>query len=120
MNKYICECCGGQINRSTMKCEYCGTAYKEEFDNVIRIETFRNPIREYKASIILPNEMVNQLGEKETANFATVSLVGKLAEALKENMILNVENDVLMCGQKVTGYVKIVHPVQISDMERLR
>ena len=120
MNKYICECCGGQINRATMKCEYCGTAYREDFDTVIRVETFSNPVREYTASIILPNEMVGMLGEKETAEMVTERLVGKLAEAIKENMVIRTEYNPMEYAQQIRGYVKMVHPVQVSDIERLR
>ena len=26
----ICTCCGAKINRATMRCEYCGTEYRED------------------------------------------------------------------------------------------
>lgn len=120
MNKYICECCGGQINRATMKCEYCGTAYREDSDAVIRVETFSNPVRKYTASIVIPNEIVFGLGEKETAHMVTERLVGKLADAIKENMVMYVEQDPVNYAHRIRGYVKIVHPVQVSDMERMR
>lgn len=43
-NTYKCDCCGAPINPATMKCEYCGTQYQHRGGNIVRIETFRNPV----------------------------------------------------------------------------
>ena len=67
MDKYICSCCGGKINRITMTCEYCGTQYEEKHDNLIRIETFRNPVETLGCDIPIPTELFMELGAKKAS-----------------------------------------------------
>ncbi len=118
MKKYICDCCGGQINRATMKCEYCGTAYREEYDNVIRLETYHNPVREYTAKVIVPEEMVDSIGPEKSSEYIIDRLAMELSKAIRENMVIVSRADPFRNTQEVAGYIKMIHPVQVSEMER--
>lgn len=110
MKKLICECCGAPINPKTYKCEYCGTQYKLETDEVIRVETFHNPIKVYKSKIEIPYEGIEAMGKEHTSKYAIHHLSRNLADAIAENMELHCSNDPFSRVQKITARVRIVEP----------
>lgn len=113
MRKLICECCGAPINPRTYKCEYCGTAYEREVNgNVVRIETFQNPVREYKAGVEVPAEAVSVMNEHGAANYAIEQLSRNLAEAIAECMQLHTHYDPRSMNHIVTARIKIIEPAE--------
>lgn len=109
MKKLICECCRTPIDRLSMKCEYCGTMYREENDNVIRIETFHNPIKVYKSSIMINNENMELLNNG-LSDYLISNLSRKLADATKENLTLCVDNYPDTNSQVITAKIRVVAP----------
>lgn len=114
MDKYKCTCCGGNINRATMMCEYCGTLYKEEM-GVLRIETYTNPVRTLAAKCIIPRREIYFFGEGESANMAMRSIRDQIAEALTEVMSYDVEFDTTGGVYIVRGQVKAVTPADHGE-----
>lgn len=111
MKALICECCGGQINPRTYKCEYCGTAYKRDADdNIIRIETFHNPVKEYTSSMEIPPEVSLCLG-KDVGRYAVEQLANHLTEAIAECMELVYTYDPMRMSHRITARVRMVEPV---------
>lgn len=112
MDKNICECCGGKINRATMTCEYCGTQYKEDLvnDAVIRIETFHNPVETLRASVIVPDEQMRLMGANDASEWVVRQLAHKFSEHIAKYMVL--ENRFEPCERQhfVTATVKMVIP----------
>lgn len=111
MKRLICTCCGAPINRIKKKCEYCGTEYIIEDDRpVLNIETFTNPVKEYKACVIVPNEVLFRGGE-EYMKAAIHQLAAEMMPAVVEGMQIRTEaNDPMRCEQKITGRIRIVIP----------
>ena len=112
MDKYICECCGGKINRATMMCEYCGTQYKEDLvnDAVIRIETFHNPVDTLKASVIVPDEQIRLLGADDASEWVVRQLAHKFSEHISKYMVLENRFEPYERQHHVTATVKMVIP----------
>ena len=112
MDKYICECCGGKINRATMTCEYCGTQYKEDLvnDTVIRIETFRNPVDTLKASVIVPDEQIRLMGADNASEWVVRQLAHKFSEHMLKYMVLENRFEPYERQHWVTATVKMVIP----------
>lgn len=111
MDKYICGCCGGRINRSTMTCEYCGTQYKEENNNIIRIETFRNPVRTFQAKVAIPDSWFREFDAEEVSKMAVKELANELAKAIPPMMEVYQEYDPSYMQHILKGRIKIVQPV---------
>lgn len=110
MKKMQCENCGGHINKSTMRCEYCGTQYtKDEHENVVRIETFTNPIRVYKAQTAMHSDVVRS-NPKMASEYAVKELARNLADAIAENMEVETEYDPRLMMHRMTAKVRIVEP----------
>lgn len=109
MKKYICECCGGQINRATMKCEYCDTAYAEDNETVFRIETYKAPVETLKCATIMPREMIIRDPEMAT-RYALKTITHKLAESLMPYMVYTSYEEPLHQQVELSGTVKVVIP----------
>jgi len=117
MKKYICECCGGQINRATMKCEYCGTAYAEDNENVFRIETYKAPVETLKCKAALPRELIIRDPEMAT-RYAYEKIAHKLAESLMPYMVYESCENVPQCQTELTGMIKVVIPESPNEIRR--
>jgi len=120
MKAFKCECCGGDINRATMKCEYCGTQYKEDYDNgVIRIETFRNPIDHYTAVVTFCDEHIHNIGPEKISEIAVKELSHKLADCIAQNMVVTHRHEPWNRTHYIKGDIKVVRPVQGADKWRI-
>lgn len=111
MNKYICPCCGGTINRASMTCEYCGTGFKEEHDNLIRIETFRNPVRTFEARVFIPDNWFSEFGVESVSKLAVEELVRELSKSIAPMMEVHNEHDLRTMSNIFSGRIKIIQPV---------
>ena len=111
MKKYVCECCGGQINPATMKCEYCGTQYKHDIENhVIRLETYINPVDTFRAEVQYTDKELEFVPLETVSEHAMRSLVGKLSESIANNMVVQHEYDPLTRCHYVRGTIKVIRP----------
>lgn len=116
MNKYICPCCGGRINRASMTCEYCGTGFKEEHDNLIRIETFRNPVRTFEAKVSVPDNWFSEFGIESVSKLAVEELVHELSKSIAPMMEVHNEHDLRTMSNIFSGRIKIIQPVNSGGM----
>ena len=120
-NPYICECCGGRINRATMKCEYCDTQYAEVFPNekIIRVETYINPIETYRTRITLRDSDLLAI-ERTNGDYTKLileELASELTKALLPNIRIDVERHIggRPWDVDIYGTVKVVRPVHSDD-----
>ena len=109
-DKYKCSCCGGNINQATMTCEYCGTQYKEEYNNVLRVETFQNPIRTLACKRLLDRKVL-MTNPQEYSEFTIRSLAGQFAEVIAPYMYLESSLDFETGRIVMDAKIKIIEPV---------
>ena len=112
MKDYVCTHCGGKISIINMRCEYCGTQYKIEHDQILRIETYSNPVEIFNAEQIISHEMMVALGAEKASEIALKRLSWKLAECITPMMRVETEYDHCKHVQRVRGIVKIIKPVR--------
>lgn len=111
MTKMTCECCGGTINLSSLKCEYCGTQYESDFGyENLRIETYQSPCRIFKAKLAIPHEAMSLMSSDEVSDYTIRNLSRKLAEAIEPMMQLETEFNPAMMHHVITAKVRIVEP----------
>lgn len=85
MEKMVCECCGGVINRSTMTCEFCGTQYKKsEYEHmpIMRVETYNNPVNTLSYGIDITDMVEHGLSSEDIAEIAMKTICNKLSEQI--------------------------------------
>lgn len=110
MKEYICTHCGGHILPHSMKCEYCGTRYKVEEGEILRIETFQNPVETFTAVEAIPEEMLYTLGAEKAGEMALHHLSQKLAKCIVPMMQIETRRDYQHFLQEVRATIKIVRP----------
>ena len=108
-DKYICQCCGGRINRRNMTCEYCGTQYKEEYNDVIRVETFRNPVERLEAHVVFTRDALEAYGN-DVGEIARNEIARKLSNALTGLIRYDCEFNPASREYHVRGMAKVVIP----------
>ena len=117
---YKCECCGGNINRATLKCEYCGTQYKDDQnDAIIRIETFRNPVDTYTAAVRFCDEDIHTIGPDKISEIAIKELTHKLSDCIAQNMVISHYYEPSSRSHSIRGDIKVIRPVEGSSNWRL-
>lgn len=109
-DKYKCSCCGGNINQATMTCEYCGTEYKKEHENVVRVETFQNPVRTLGCKRMLDRRVLMSDPE-DYSKFAIQSLARQFAEVIAPYMYLESSLDYETGRIILDAKIKVVEPV---------
>jgi len=113
---YICQCCGGTINRTTMKCEYCGTEYEKIDDQIyLRIETFQNPVETLACQVGITNDEMMALGPEAASKLAMQSICRQLSECLMPFINMRVEHDPSAGIHHLEGRLKIVRPVNRQE-----
>lgn len=80
MKAYICPQCGGYINRAKMICEYCGTQFREEI-NEIKIVAYHPGVHTLGAEVVIPTEYIRHDPE-EMRKFVIHEMARKYAEEL--------------------------------------
>lgn len=107
MKPYICPQCGGQVNRAKMICEYCGTQFREEH-NEIRVVAYHPGVHTLGASVTLDKEMV-ALSPKEAAEYAIRHMAQKFADGIAQFM------DVRTMDMPITNEVVFASRLRVID-----
>ena len=114
---YICQCCGGRIDPLTMICDYCGAAYKKDHDNVIRIETFHNPVQTFSAQVAVDPYLLRELGPEKASEVAMNQLVHELSKCIAPMMEVYSDYRIDSGTYVVNGRIKMVQPVHRGGVE---
>lgn len=99
-----------------MKCEFCGTQYKRDYDNnVFRIETYMNPVKTFTAEVLVNGEYIHAIGAERMSEFALKTLTRKLSDCLASSMVVESEHDYTLNQYRVRGTIKLVQPVNHAE-----
>lgn len=110
-----CTCCGAKVNRNTYKCEYCGTEYRRDTEiPTIRLETFTNPVKVYRACALVNREEVMRFGN-EYMEHCIRHLANEMLPAIVDNMEIRTDYDPALMQYRMDGTLRCVHPVNVSD-----
>lgn len=95
-----------------LQCENCGTQYKFENEQIIRVEKFQNPVKIYTSGMEVSKEMLSYDIE-HSSEYCVKQLSHNLADAIASNMELTNEYNPLRNTYKMTARVRIVEPKYI-------
>lgn len=111
-----CECCGGSLRSDILtvkgyyRCEYCGSLYKDDNESVIRIETYSNPIKTFKTSYELDENVIKSIGSENASEVVLGHLKRNLADAIAECMDVHTEYNPERMTQYITARVRMIDP----------
>ena len=91
MKPYICPQCGGTINRVKMVCEYCGTQFREEH-NEIRVVAYNPRVHTLGANVTIPKEYAIR-SPKEMSEYAIRRLAQEFADGIAQFMEIKATNE---------------------------
>jgi len=114
VKRYVCECCGASINPMTLKCEYCGTQYKDEFDNIVRVEMYTNPVDTYITKVAVDANFLNQMGAEATSAYVMDRMTRELANFITKNLLITAKRDLEHNAQIFSGTLKVIRPEQVD------
>ena len=107
----ICECCGGHIDRTTLICKMCGTAYRLD-DNFlpVRIEVRKGDIRVVESCIQLPREYVLCMDADEMSKLTLTKMAEQMAEKILPLIEYQTEFDMRQNMYVTHGRLRVVDP----------
>lgn len=105
-----CSCCGGNIDRRTLRCDFCGTEYVIENDvPTIKFETFRNPTKLIRAVTNVPRDLAVHQGD-DFREHVIRQLARQLSEEMYDCMRLGCDFDPLSMSYRVCAEARVVVP----------
>ncbi len=93
-----------------MICEYCGSRFEREGENVIKIEAYQNPIRTVQSKMVVNNEIIAETDGEMLGRYVTESLAHNLAKEVEKYMEVQVEADPVMGRAVAHARVRFVDP----------
>ena len=111
---YICPCCGGHVNPVTLKCEFCGVAFKKEGSDILRIETYRNPVRTFRAGVRLDRFLIHELGMEEASKIAVENLTKELSKSIPLCMTVHEDCNLDLWARTYYGEIKMIEPLHVG------
>lgn len=109
LKPYICPQCGGKVNRATLICEMCGTAFKEE-PGLMRIVVDRPGVHVLQANHIIGNEMLGALGLKEASEMCIRRLAAEFAESIAPFMNVETEWEPRTNQTMIRARLRVIDP----------
>lgn len=104
-----CPNCGAPINRVTMRCEYCGSVFRESAPNML-VYVEHPKIVPLQAEVFVDNYMSTLLSEEELAREVSSQLTRKIAEGLNQLLEIKAQDDPMHLGTRVRGRIRVVLP----------
>ena len=113
----ICPQCGAHINRTTYRCEYCGTQFKQEAElNPFQFEVLRPGAVVLRSQCTMPLKAVEMVGGREKASELVIKQMAKeLASKIAPYMDVAAEVDLCTMDMRVNARLRIIEPTGKYD-----
>lgn len=111
MKALICECCGGRIDRATMVCQMCGTAYKlDEYEQPIRIMEYSTRVETLSSRVTIPRYLLEHMGEEEAMEMALNEMARNMAKKILPLIEFTHEYDPIHQDYITYGRLRVANP----------
>ena len=112
-NPMICKCCGGKIDRGSLKCDFCGVEY-EVTPKPLHIETFQNPVEHFQAKFVAAHEIFYKMEPEEISEIAVRQLVKQLSKSIPICMQVTKHDNLRDYCTEYKGDIRMIRPVKTS------
>lgn len=106
----ICQCCGGHIDRRTMKCPYCETQYEKKFDGTPVTFTVERPGVHHINAMVRLDEQAIRMNPEGATEFAMNKLRNSIADGLLEYMRIDTCKDYSQFCRIIRADVRVLDP----------
>lgn len=116
-NPLICDCCGGKINRTTMKCEYCDTKYRlPEGARPIEIRCVRPGEQTLATSFSIDRHALKEDGPR-LMEYVAHEMAFKLAEGLLPYCEFYSDYSPYNDRVRIMAECRVIEPVEPGDIQ---
>lgn len=106
----VCPQCGGHINRSSKKCEYCGTEYDLGYDNVLHFEAIHPGTHILQSQAVMTEEMIRIMGSKKASEYILRRMAQEMAEHIIPMMDVRTEFEPMLNQTRVKARLRVIEP----------
>ena len=116
----ICKCCCGQIDRTTLVCKSCGTAYRLD-DNMqpVKLEITHFELETIGSCVSLPKEFLIHMGEDKAMEYTLQEMAHQMAKKIIP--LIEIQNMFDMARQEYTTYgrLRVARPAERGGKVKL-
>ena len=108
----ICPQCGGTINRTNRKCEYCGTEYDLGYDDVLHFEALHPGTHVLQSQALMTDEMLQVMGLEKASEYVLRKMAEEMATQLIPFMDVQTQIDPInpWDGRKIRARLRVIDP----------
>lgn len=110
MEQLKCPNCGGNIDRSRMICPYCGTQFKNEYNDIIRIETYNPRVVPLKATAMLDESFIKTIGKENASEILVREMARNIADSLIPFMEVYTSYVPERCEYRTDARIRVLKP----------
>lgn len=111
MERYTCTQCGAPINPATLKCEYCGSSYKDPGNDRLPLIYIDSPrIHVLQSRRAIPNEVLYNTDIEAMSRYIMDDLLAQLAKHLVPFTEIKVVDDPLLNAKTLRARLRICDP----------
>lgn len=111
MKPLTCINCGAPIDRSSMKCEYCGTQYEREYDGTnVRFVVDRPGVHTLRAEVMVDDLSLRRSPPEAMERHIMNRMRQTIADGLMEYLKMEVAQDPLRRCRIIRGEVRVLDP----------
>ena len=107
-----CKNCNGALNPKTLKCEYCGSQYREKNDNgkITYFQTVPAKTEVLRAQVSVPDRMMRSVDTDTISKYTLEEISCLLAKELMKYAKIETMYEPLTMTQIISGTVRVVEP----------
>ena len=107
MKELKCPNCGAPINRSTMRCDYCGAVFKSDFDHSVIYQIEHPKIIPLKAIMKVDENLTTMDGYE---GYMVGHMAYSLAKQVAKYMDVTIQRNPRDCTVTACARVRVVPP----------
>ena len=120
MKAMQCEKCGGHINHSTLRCEYCGTQYEDNGMGTLYITRFDPKMDVLCSNVSFDWAFISSEEDLKTVSeYAIKEVSSKIAESIIPYLNIESREDPLSRRTIVEARLRVIRPDQRYDNGRI-
>ena len=109
LKPYICPQCGGKVNRATLICEMCGTAFKED-SGLVQVVVDRPGVHVLGAQGIIDDWELRPVGLKKASEICIRRLAQEFADSIAPFMEVETERAPWCDQTMIRATLRVVDP----------
>ena len=111
LKPYICTQCGGKVNPATLRCEMCGTVFKDTSDRgYATLQVVHPGAHTLVVSREIDDEMFIRFGAEEMSKRAIADMAHQFAESIAPFMTIRTEQDYYRQTTRMRGMIRVLDP----------